>query len=420
MNDIYIKLGCFLNSTEVKYAFLGDPKKEICKDIDIIIGKYELENAILVIKGYFDTMNCTLFNVIKNSYSVQLFFLSKEKNIIQIDVMPEISFRGLEYLNTSEILKSDTCVVEGVQFVTESFYSHYLLLRGLFQYSEHQLQNTSNRAVFQPNLMPKIFKPYIDLFEKSFDKSRKAENWFFLLKKKMISNPAKCLGAIIKNLFYKYKRRYAYNGLFISILGPDGVGKSTVIEFLKGNHLFKNVDFHYLLPCFMERYKKNKASEGVNTDPHGKPMKGKVFSILKQLIWLYEYIFGYFNIVRPRLEGNELVVFDRYYTDMSIDPIRYRYSGPIWLLNLCDKVIPSPDLIVVLYAETQTIQDRKSEVSFEETSNQLLRYKRYSERTSNCFSISTERSTEAVSSELNALILSVLNIRASKKISVRS
>ena len=58
--------------------------------------------------------------------------------------------------------------------------------------------------------------------------------------------------------------------------------------------------------------------------------------------------------------------------DAIVDPKRYRYGGPIWLLNLIWKITPKPDLIVLLDAPAEVIQQRKKEVPFEETAERLL------------------------------------------------
>jgi len=69
-----------------------------------------------------------------------------------------------------------------------------------------------------------------------------------------------------------------------------------------------------------------------------------------------------------------LVICDRYYHDILIDPKRYRYGGPISVARLIGQLMPQPDLWVLLDASTEVLQARKQEVSKEETSRQRLAY----------------------------------------------
>ncbi len=59
-------------------------------------------------------------------------------------------------------------------------------------------------------------------------------------------------------------------------------------------------------------------------DPHGKPPRGFLFSIFKLLYWAVDYWYGYLAVIRPDPSNPTLVMFDRYYHDVLVDPERYR------------------------------------------------------------------------------------------------
>jgi len=67
-----------------------------------------------------------------------------------------------------------------------------------------------------------------------------------------------------------------------------------------------------------------------------------------------------------------LVIYDRHFVDILVDAKRYRYGGPPWLLRLIWRLIPKPDLIILLDAAPEVLQARKQEVPYEETARQRM------------------------------------------------
>ena len=100
-------------------------------------------------------------------------------------------------------------------------------------------------------------------------------------------------------------------------------------------------------------------------------------SIVKLFYFLCDYWVGYLTKTRSELVSSTLVIFDRYYCDILIDPLRYRYGAPLWLARLVGEFIPKPDLVILLNAPPEILQERKKEVSFEETCRQQAAYLEY-------------------------------------------
>ena len=92
--------------------------------------------------------------------------------------------------------------------------------------------------------------------------------------------------------------------------------------------------------------------------------------MLKGCWWLVCYTVGYLFTVQTIRGRAGVVLCHRYLIDAIVDPKRYRYSGPIWALELIWKIAPKPDLIILLDAPAEVIQQRKQEVPFEETARQ--------------------------------------------------
>lgn len=205
-------------------------------------------------------------------------------------------------------------------------------------------------------------------------------------------------------------RRWCYpTGLLVAMLGPDGAGKSTLIRAL-GKDLepaFRRIEsFH-----FRPRLGSRGGEEGPVTDPHGKPPYSQFISILKLLYYILDYNLGYLLKVRLSLTSSSLVFFDRYSDDLLVDPLRYRYGGPLWFARLARYCLPRPDLFLVLDAPEGRLLARKREVSPKELSRQREGYHRLAGELFNAASIDSSLPLEKVSRNAQEVILDYLHSR---------
>jgi thymidylate kinase len=103
--------------------------------------------------------------------------------------------------------------------------------------------------------------------------------------------------------------------------------------------------------------------------------RGALSSTLKVLYLWADYGLGYYLRLYPLLAGSTLVVFDRYFHDLLVDPLRFRYGGPRWLVELIARLIPLPDMMLILDVPAEVLQARKQEVSVQESARQVEAYR---------------------------------------------
>ncbi len=162
-------------------------------------------------------------------------------------------------------------------------------------------------------------------------------------------------------------------GLFLVLLGPDGAGKSSVIEHLSRDlaPAFRRTSVMHFSP----RLLKHRSDITPVTYPHAVEPRSQITSLLKMCYWIIDFSLGYVMLIRPALTRSTLVIFDRYLNDVLVDPKRYRFRGPHWLVKLLIRLVPKPDLVIVLDAPPEVLQQRKQEVSFTETKRQREAYR---------------------------------------------
>jgi thymidylate kinase len=176
-------------------------------------------------------------------------------------------------------------------------------------------------------------------------------------------SPANCLRQSLGEGLRQIRRSLQPTGILIVVLGPDGVGKSTLVAELIENlrPLFRRFRTFHWRPQLIAPQKQ---SGSAPTAPHAEPVRRTFSSVARLFLFLLDYWLGYLFLLRPFLARTGLIVFDRYFHDIFIDPRRYRYGGPLWLPRLLAPLVPPPDLLfLVLDAEEQVILSRKQEVA---------------------------------------------------------
>lgn len=172
-------------------------------------------------------------------------------------------------------------------------------------------------------------------------------------------------------------QRWLYpTGLLVAVLGPDGSGKDTVINGLSHEieRGFRRTAFYHWRPNLLLPAK---AAVPI-TDPHAKAPRGPFLSSLYLMGFVLDYWIGYAIRIRHGLARGTLVVFDRYFYDVIVDPKRARFGGPRWFAILLARLVPSPDLTLVLDANENIMFARKGELSVDELRRQRLAYRELS------------------------------------------
>lgn len=158
-------------------------------------------------------------------------------------------------------------------------------------------------------------------------------------------------------------------GLLLACLGPAGVGKTSVIGTLKERPLapFRGVHTMELRP---------KIFRAASKDGHQLRPRGRLATVGKLLMFAVDYWIGYCLRIRPRLARSMLVLSNRYYDDVLVDPLRYRMKRPFAFARAILPWIPRPDLWLVLDAPSELLLSRNTELSAQESSRQRGEYRR--------------------------------------------
>ena len=203
-------------------------------------------------------------------------------------------------------------------------------------------------------------------------------------------------------------------GRFLVFLGTDGSGKSTLVaEFIKRvGPRFRDgsVESHHLRPGLLPQIsslfhggRPNYTIEDM-ADPHRAEPSGLLGSAFRVTYYWLDYFIGYPLRVLPKRSRNSLIIFDRWFYDYLVDPLRFRVSlksSAPWVLQ---KFLPKPDRVIICTAPPEQILGRKQELSPAEVGRQVEQFQRLEQKLQRATMIDTARDLDSC---VDAVIRSV-------------
>lgn len=365
-----------LNKKKIQYCILRNyssfPSSNESNDIDILVSQKNLSKIIKFLNKNFSIVN---FNERKN---VKTFFISgvndTKKESIQIDLLTELTWKGLSYLKNNQIFDNIRYYKQNKLIKVPSkkhekiitLFSSYLVGGWINLKYQHDIKDyfCKNKKLVLIELQKILNKKLAtDIVESVIiDNNKKLLKLLTKIKlviiyKNLINNPLQFFYSIYEH--YKFELIIRFTNYPLNqfcILGVDGVGKSTIIKSiiykLKGNS--KNIiKVHLKHDFFKKRNMEHK-------NPHTKKKRSIFFSFLKMIYWIVGYylknnIHGYKN--------STIIIWDRYIFDIFVDQLRYRLNLPDKLINIISFLTPSPDHTFVLIDDPLKIYKRKKELS---------------------------------------------------------
>jgi len=201
-------------------------------------------------------------------------------------------------------------------------------------------------------------------------------------------------------------------GLDIVFLGVDGAGKSSVVRVIREQlaGAFARTTGYSFPPNVLGRLLRR--PEGAPSLPHAAPPRPFLASMTRAVCyWFVHSTVGYYVTIYPALARSTLVLHDRHLVDALVDPRRYRYTGSPQLLRLIWRLVPRPDLVILLDAAPEVLQARKQELPFDEMVRQRAAYLSLVRTMPYGHVVDVARPLQQVVGDVNNIILRHLNAR---------
>lgn len=351
------------------------------RDIDIIICRNDFKRIRNQIVEIFSSLEYKLFQYYKGSEMHSMAFAETKApyNLISFDFLFSIYIKDTILLTSQDVLK------------TKMYNGKIYHVRKDMEYLSKFIYNKILKTPY-PDKYKNIEKEAYALYSQEINEvlNKLGIKQDFSLRKiklhqykkhflQMFSAHLRYMVATISNFIHP-------QGISFSFTGPDGVGKTTVINQIAEilNKLYKSVPVYHFRPMLINNLGEVAHTAGLKkevdrdySNPHRGGRTGRFSSFIRLFYYSIDYIVGYQWKVKHQVFQRKIVIFDRYYTDIICDSRRSRiYLNYKFLYGFGKLFIPSLDYNILLTASTDTILARKKELDEEgiRTINEKIDY----------------------------------------------
>jgi thymidylate kinase len=393
--DIFSKL----KKEEVNYCVLRNYEElpyHVGHDVDILLSE-----------DHKDLFDKTIDSLIKGSgwekvytrdkYKFHTLILYKiEENNVQLlkfDLWLELSWRGVPWIDSNYILSTKE-VYKDVYIPRKGAEAAITVLKELTgggnvpekYYDKIINLSLEDKQGFISSLKP-IFNKYAEDLYNNASNGRwdQIDTFKDEIKKRIFSNrnKRKKVSRVINYLTHESKRRivslFKPKGGLVAFIGPDGSGKSSVIELVT-----KRLDivypekhmYHMRFGIFPDlktglgltsvnkqkvAIEKDRTTNIGNQKVNSKPKMVRVIaSWTVVLYYTIEFFLAHIKVWKTASRSG-LVVFDRYYYDYFVQPA---YRDLIWpFKKVLLFIVPTPRAVIFLKADPEIVYKRKGELN---------------------------------------------------------
>lgn len=368
---------------ESKYAVLrnyeGLPEKNTSRDIDIAIEKKDFLKTRSRLAKLIEESGWRIVTYLKSdrliTWGCGIVHPDGTVEVVQLDFFYHTSVFGILLLDNEQILADRMFngklyhVEKQYEFLDKYLYDRAVGVDYPDKYGE------TRRAVEKDPLVEIVVKRLFrqeDLI--ACDRTSKQKLLKAALRWNFKRYGLKCLGHYLSFEYYQIKNYFYSNpGFSIGFTGPDGSGKTTVIETVLsalGEVFRKAHKYYHFRPHLFGNLGDVAHSAGIKKEvdkQYDKPHRGKktgvISSLCRLMYYSVDYIVGYWAKVKTATRITRIVIFDRYYTDIICDSRRSRiYLNSRFLYGFGKLFVPSLDYNILLTAELNTILARKQEL----------------------------------------------------------
>jgi len=400
-------------------------------DIDLLVSPKDVTRVKTSIDSFTHAKGWTKIFEDKDANHTHLVYVNttgEELQSAHIDLQTSLGRKGFTYATTESVMqnpdKVDDILQQNEPASTLSLALHVLLDKDEVKDSYREIILSADqdtlRAALERALNTDSAKLIIKWVEEDFPQKDAPQLKRIVRSALSRKHPANTVYPWIHKLLRVARYFYKNNGVMIAALGPDGAGKSSVVESVENQlkfgafpvaSVYMGKRETYLPTSKLIRYYynlKNKKSHDGNEDPvphELKPNKDqnkkkRLASRIKEILgltnWFIEQWARYLIEIRPTLQQGGVVLCDRYIYDLadrSKNSVVYSKSFASFLTHF----YPTPDITYFYWEEPEVLFERKRENTIERSAFLINNYRAILSNIPNTEEIRTNIDVETIS-----------------------
>lgn len=344
----------------IKFPYIYPEMLGSNSDIDILLDKRLSKKCFKMLKNHSLVAKISQN---KKSFMNTLHLIMIDGSVLCIDLIWELKRKYIVFMDAKKAIENADLNNFGVKSMcfddTQTYINAFYTLNNQAVPKKYEiydeLRKTQIKKDNSTNKLENINSRKRDLL-KVLHKNKQNRGIYFL-----------------RNLFYYFSDtlfRSFSKGFVITFSGVDGAGKSTIIESIKNiieKQLRKPVVVlrhrPSVLPTITVLFKGKKAGQSFeNTLPHTGTNNSKISSFFRFIYYFTDYFFGQFVVFIKYTIRGYVVIYDRYYFDFIEDSKRSNLILSKRISFLGYKFLLKPKFNFFLFADSETILNRKKEL----------------------------------------------------------
>lgn len=378
-NDFLYSLFSLLNQNYY-YAVLRNyedlPEKCSSRDIDLLILRRDLRKLKKQLHGFADRHGGRIFCIHEDNQFLTVVLMDSDYRFFQLDFQHNFAWMGIDLLDEYMVLAQRVFngkvyhLPPDFTFLPKYLYSRILGAGYPDKYGGIRAAALEYNRTGIENILKKL------AWGQGLDYWDKAGKWnlrFRSFTSRLVRRPFRTLARMNEFLFRYGLDLFRRRGLMVSFSGPDGCGKTTVIEMLRERLAVNTPKLYHFRPSLLPNLGEVAHKAGVvkevdrNFDqPHRAKKKGKVNSLIRLCYYLTDYIIGYWIRILPVRQRKHIIFFDRYFTDVIVDSERSSIFLNYKFIAFLRHFIPKCQYNFIFKVDPETIRVRKQELEIDD------------------------------------------------------
>jgi len=193
------------------------------------------------------------------------------------------------------------------------------------------------------------------------------------MRMRRLRSPKRATVLLARSLARLTQRILHSTGFIVAIVGPDGAGKSALASALLPRcqgYFWRSQQIHWR-PGVLPRVGALVGSRGSDPErPHNSTPHGRLVSIASLLYYWLDFFLGFWLKLMPLRTRSAVIVLERGWWDIVVDPRRYRMHVPRSVVIALGRLLPRPDMTLILEAPGSLLLQRKEELTMAEAERQ--------------------------------------------------